>query len=62
MDIVDALAAKGELITLKEKLITLGLEIDGGKASKVELIKRVAKCVENVEELEAMVRFDYDEN
>ena len=61
MDLVSALAAKGELLTLKEKLITLGLAIEDGKASKVDLIKRVAKCIENVEELESMVRFDYDE-
>lgn len=62
MDLVSALAAKGELITLKEKLITLGLEIDDGRTSNKELVKRVAKCIENVEELEAMVRFEYDEN
>jgi hypothetical protein len=61
MDLVSALAAKGELIALKEKLITLGLEIDDGKATNNQLLKRVAKCIENVEELEAMVRFDYDE-
>ncbi|KSU63632.1 hypothetical protein AS034_05130 [[Bacillus] enclensis] len=60
MDLVSALAAKGELITLKDKLITLGLEIDDGKASKEELLKRVAMCIENVEELETMVRFNYD--
>jgi hypothetical protein len=61
MDIVSALAAKGELIILKEKLINLGLALDDGKLSKKDLIIQVTKCIENVEELEAMVRFEYDE-
>jgi hypothetical protein len=61
MDLVNALAAKGELLTLKYKLITLGLDIDDGKATNKELVIRVARCIENVEELEAMVRFEYDE-
>jgi hypothetical protein len=61
MDLISALAAKGELIMLKEKLINLGLAIDDGKLTKKDLVKQVAKCIENVEELEEMVRFDYDE-
>jgi hypothetical protein len=61
LDIVSALAAKGELLILKDKLINLGLAIDDGKLTNKDLVIQVAKCIENVEELEAMVRFDYDE-
>jgi hypothetical protein len=61
MDLVSTLAEKGELVVLKEKLINLGLAIDDGKLTNKDLVKLVAKCIENVEELEAMVRFDYDE-
>ncbi|NQD68695.1 hypothetical protein HP456_22570 [Bacillus haikouensis] len=50
-----------ELIMLKEKLINLGLAIDDGKLTNKDLLIHVAKCIEKVEELEAMVRFDYDE-
>ncbi|OAT84213.1 hypothetical protein A6P54_02645 [Bacillus sp. MKU004] len=61
MDLVGTLSEKGELVILKEKLINLGLAIDDGMLSNKDLVKLVAKCIENVEELEAMVRFDYDE-
>jgi hypothetical protein len=61
MELISALAAKGELIMLKEKLINLGLAIEDGKLSNKVLVKRLAKCIDNAEELEAIVWFDYDE-
>jgi hypothetical protein len=56
-----ALAAKGELIMLKEKLINSGLAIDDGNLSNKVLVKRLPKWIDKAEELEAMVWFDYDE-
>jgi hypothetical protein len=50
-----------ELIMLKEKLINLGLAIDDGKLSNKVILKRLGKCTDNAEELEAMVWFDFDE-
>jgi hypothetical protein len=61
MGLNSALAAKGELIMLKEKLINFGFAIVDGKLSNIVLVKRLAKCIDNAEELKVVVWFDYDE-
>jgi hypothetical protein len=62
MDIISTLAFKGELLVLKEKMINLGLSLDDGKTSKEDSIRQVAKCIEILDDIETLIKFDYDEN
>jgi hypothetical protein len=62
MDIISTLAFKGELLVLKEKMINLGLSLDDGKTSKEDSIRQVAKCIEILDDIETLIKFDIDEN
>ncbi len=61
MNIISALAFKGELLVLKEKMINLGLSLNDGKTSKEDSIRQVAKCIDILDDIETLIKFDYDE-
>jgi hypothetical protein len=62
MDIISTLAFKGELLVLKEKMINLGLSLDDGKISKEDSIRQVAKCIEILDDIETLIKFDINKN
>jgi hypothetical protein len=59
MEIVSALAFKGELLILKEKMINFGLSLDDGKMSKEDSIMEVARCIETLDNIEKLIKFDH---
>jgi hypothetical protein len=58
MEIVSALAFKGEVLILKERMINFGLSLDDGKMSKEESIMEVARCIEILDNIERLIKID----
>jgi hypothetical protein len=62
MDIISTFAFKGELLVLKEQLINLGLSLHDGKISQEESVIHVARCIDTLDDIETLIKFDYYEN
>jgi hypothetical protein len=61
MEIISALAFKGEILILKEKMINLGLSLDDGKISKEDSIMEVARCIDILDNIERLIKFDHSQ-
>ena len=61
LDIISTLAFKGELLVLKEKMIDIGLSLNDRNFSKEDSIKKVAKCIDILDDIETLIKFDYNE-
>ncbi|WP_034763703.1 hypothetical protein [Rossellomorea vietnamensis] len=61
MEIISTFALKGELLVLKEQLINLGLSLHDGKVPQEESVIHVARCIDTLDDIETLIKFNYYE-